>query len=191
MRFSRGSGSTSWRLCLSSLLFALAISLASGQTSQASTPPSPPSGQTTPSSLPPSLLPPLINPDGTLNLQNLDQALQQASATAQASATSDSELPGKYKSLLTQYTDSLSLIKKQDQDNQAVQAVDSKLLSDKDKAIAAALRRSNIWEDATFVMTGAAAGSLAAGPKGALEGAAGGLAAAGIHELSRMLRLWR
>jgi hypothetical protein len=119
----------------------------------------------------------LTNPDGTLNWQSLDQALQQASQTANDSATSASELLDNYKLLQTQYTNTLQLIKQVDQDNR--------------KVVQALQLRSDLWLDATLVTSGTAVGAIAAGPRGALYGAGAGLASAGFHWFGKVFHLWR
>jgi hypothetical protein len=165
------------RLALFSLLFLAVTWPASTQDASPSPPLSQPSDQQ-------NQAPSLLNSDGTINWQALDEASQALSQTASEAALSASELQSKLEASLTQYTNLVLSVKMADQANQVV-------LKAKDQVILSLLNHNSIWIDVAAVSTGTAAGAIIGGIKGAALGVGGGLATAVIHELGRIFRLWR
>jgi len=102
--------------------------------------------QDQPTSAPPSPQPNLLNSDGTVNWQALDQASQQIYEQAKTQAQMDSDLSSSLGDLQKQYTELLSSIKVADQA--------------KDKVVSSALFESNLWRDGAIVVGAAFGGYL-------------------------------
>lgn len=131
--------------------------------------------QATPTSEAPLPMPALLNPDGTVNWQALDQASQQIWHSAQTQAQTQSDLSSSLEGLQKQYTKLLS----------SIQATDQA----KDKVVHAALNKYLWWQRVTLVTAGAFMGYLIDKWPGAAIGAGSGAVVDAGLEISAAIKV--